>query len=338
MRTSKKLLILSSVMVVISCGSTEPAKRTNAGGSATCLKVVNGKTTSSYKAINLIVYGQGSGIFTCTGTFVSHNTMITAAHCVPEKSGETLTYIPGNEVNLGQTTSESEAVLRTGTEALTYIRGNIKTEEGDRISTIESVKDLAIVIFPDNTAPDVMKVRKNNIAGGESVRIVGFGDTLINDPKSNSIRTKRLGRNQVVKNANLKSQLPDLWILGGKGSGQVTDGSADYSLAAQGDSGGPLIYDDSIVGIASAAGPVPQDVDDDENPIGFNAIIDSEAMNIYASLHSDFAKALMNKAIEQGALIEYSDGSEIGESNEDNTDSIQQSRSTNEVADNNNCT
>ncbi len=101
--------ILSLIFLAISfvgCGAEsterEPAQRTPAQEES-CYSVVNGQKTSSFKAVALIVYAEGDGLFTCTGTFVSHNTMVTAAHCVPENLNDSLTFIPGNYVDLGDT-------------------------------------------------------------------------------------------------------------------------------------------------------------------------------------------------------------------------------------------
>jgi hypothetical protein len=267
----------------------------------TCYSIINGNKTSDFKAINMIAYAKGGGLFTCTGTFISDNTMVTAAHCVPENANETLTFIPGNTIDLGDTYDSIQENLDSGVEALLFIRGDIQTVGDDQIGTDESPKDLAIAIFPDNTAPAIMPLRQTNIEGGESIDLVGFGDTAIVDNSDGRVRHKRHGKNNVVENADLRAALPNLWIVAGRDSTSTTDGSASDSLAAQGDSGGPLIFENTIVGIASAAGEVPAG--------SFSEIISESAMNIYASVHSSFAKTLFETAKSEGARFEISNNS-----------------------------
>jgi hypothetical protein len=317
----RKLMPVVVALLFIGCGSEEPTTRESRSGGGTnndgctSLNIVNGEKTTSFPAVSMIFYttkGTDGGLFTCTGTFVSDNTMITAAHCVPEDPDDAIYYVPGTSVNLGSDYDEQQELFKTGIKANGFVRGDIETEDA-KISTEVSPFDIAIIVFPNDTAPATLPIRSTKLKGGESVDLVGFGDTEINASESSSIRTKRHGRNKVESNADLLRGLPKLWVVAGEEKTRTTDGSSTYSLASQGDSGGPLLYNNTITGIASSAGKVPVEA--------FSEIIKDDAMNIYAGVFHQEAKDIFDEAEGRGAKLIFSDdsseGSNDGEDSED---------------------
>jgi hypothetical protein len=283
-----------------STGSTPQAnKKANAGTTTkSCMAVVNGSETQGLPAVGLIYQRKNGKTATCTGTFVSPNTMITAAHCFP--FGSSTSYVAGSNFDLTDPDALAEVEQRA-VRSLKAIVSPIKIYEGNGIASNESYKDLAVVIFPDGTAPATMPILSRAAQHNEPADLYGFGRSAIDDGgetiPGDDHSIKRHGRNRVVRRTDLKGMYPETLLLFGEASGNGTQGS----LASHGDSGGPLVIEGSIAGIASTAS-LTDGVDELKTK--------SEAFTVYADLSSKFARQFFRDAEAEGAVFTYSEQSE----------------------------
>ena len=144
----------------------------------------------------------------CTGSFVSPNTMITASHCVSKGS--------------------SVVVARYEAKSVKIIEHPKSTDE------VEPV-DIAIVMFPANTAKIWTRLTNRHPAAGDQVEMIGYGSCTRWDGPDTGTRRCR-GSNKIS----------------GFEDRMIETARSDGVALSPGDSGGPLFYaDESIVGIAS---------------------------------------------------------------------------------------
>ncbi len=148
----------------------------------------------------------GGGL--CTGSFVSPNTMITASHCVSKNSKVVVTRYEAKSVKI--------------------------IEHPGSTDDVEPL-DIAIVMFPPNTATKWTRLTNRRPARGDQVEMIGYGSCTRWEGSDTGTRRCR-GTNTI-------SGFGDLMIESSRSSGVAV---------SPGDSGGPLFYaDESIVGIAS---------------------------------------------------------------------------------------
>lgn len=295
--------ILAASLLALACnppprstsqsGTTAPQKspgaRTNPDP---CLKIVNGTESQAQPAIGMIYQQNGDHLFLCTGTFVSSNTMITAAHCFP--FGTDIAYVPGTSWDLTDATVVAE-IGRSAIRSIKTIVSPVLLHSGDGIASTDSQKDLAVVIFPDGTAPATLPILRRAATDGEAVDLYGFGRTEIDEVHAASTpgtRTiKRHGRNQIAKKDELKSSYPNTLLLFGAASGKGSTGS----LGSNGDSGGPLLIGNAVAGIASTVGLAS----------GLGSVTSEEAFTVYSDLNSAFAQNFYREAEKAGAVFTY---------------------------------
>ena len=169
----------------------------------------------TYPAVVQILMGNAS----CTGTFVSETTMITAAHCVLE--GDEI-----RSVRVAQTGAQSTKIL-----VHPNATGNVGGE------------DLTVVIFPRQPGQKVMPLSKRKPQAGDAITIVGYG--LSDVSQNNSAGTKRLGKNKLLDASG--NEL----VFGGELRNVGAAGNGENSASASGDSGGPMFISDELVGVTS---------------------------------------------------------------------------------------
>jgi len=169
----------------------------------TPVKVIGGKETDGFPSVALI----GNKIF-CSGTFVSANTMITAAHCV-----------------------EADPVV-AGVKAVKRILPkpylDLDDEKSIRATFRKSSFDVMVVVFDRDIARATSKLAAQPIPMDAKAQIVGFGCNAAEDKPEGFInmsggRTKRV--------ADVTISLADDGVLA----------IQEQPVAAcPGDSGGPL--------------------------------------------------------------------------------------------------
>ena len=180
------------------------------------VKVTNGIDTDDYPAVVMLVNAEEATV--CTGTFVTSATLLTAAHCLGhDKSGSLL---------FGDTPSIAA-----------YFTGAVGEEAALKPT------DLAIVLFPPETAPAIQPLASTAAAAGDAVTLVGYGRSIAR--RSETSGDKRFGTNRLEKIEGGFLQLT--------GVAAATAGVApgERAASAKGDSGGPLLIDGAIVGVDS---------------------------------------------------------------------------------------
>lgn len=153
----------------------------------------------------------------CTATFVSDNTLITAAHCL---------------YGVNRQTGESRSAI-------------LVREMGERralrvfanpVASGVSPHDIAVAIFPDGTAESWLPVSTTIPAAGSRVDMVGYGSRRV---WNGTDHERSAGSNTVDGTWN------------GLIATSRNDTANDDVAASPGDSGGPMIFEGALVGVSS---------------------------------------------------------------------------------------
>lgn len=187
------------------------------------VKVLNGVEVASdeYPEVQKLDRSYSDKI--CTGSFVSHNTFLTANHCV-DLHDHTAQELSVNGVH--PIAAYDHPFLSMGRKY-----------------------DLAVLIFPSHTSDSFTSILNRNPVAGDSLTIVGFG---INQSEADR-GVKRKGTN------TLDSVMDGVLTFTGDARPQVgSDGTSistgeDVS-ARGGDSGGPLFIQGMLAGTTSGGG------------------------------------------------------------------------------------
>jgi len=184
-------------------------------------KIINGEVISenSWQEVEQISWTIGGGASgSCTGTFISDSTFITAAHCVTDDSGRMHgVYLSRNKVQ--------------STKVIWHPKWQGRSDN--------HTHDLALVIFPSGTARKFAKIYPHVARKGDKITIVGYGGSRVQPGLSEAI-LKRVGTNTLLGLASDGSLLF-------KGP-PFPDGKPNNAGIAPGDSGGPLFINGQIVG------------------------------------------------------------------------------------------
>lgn len=228
-----RLIVLSTLSLT---GCIEP-KSDSASTSSDDLRSTNSCISSTENSFSLVngeidtkdeyspVVELKSGLSICTGTFVSDNTLITAAHCI--KSDE-----PGGGIK----------ALFKG-KSLAPIKTFIPVVPAEEKR--QPKNDVAVVLFPNGTSDEWFPVSRIPPRAGQRFTIVGFGQTdFVGNNASDEKR--RFGYNTITEitdgGATIKYELSVTC------QGQALGIDA---MAGRGDSGGPLFTKSGLIGIIS---------------------------------------------------------------------------------------
>lgn len=200
------------------------------------VKIVNGIETSEFPAVVHIQNIMNGSTGDCTGTFIKHNLLLTAAHCI-----------------------EDGKVVWNGIEAKRFLVNDLYYSEGKKAK-----HDVALVEFPDNTAPGTLGLSSVPPKDGEQLTMVGFGYNKYSyDDKDPSKRlgtpiegagTKRVGYN-TFRDDEWDKKNGMISFSGVLKNQQTSDGKpadGQNAAVASQDSGGPLIIKSGIIGVVSA--------------------------------------------------------------------------------------
>jgi V8-like Glu-specific endopeptidase len=221
LKITAAVIYLITVVILSACGASMDMGLPLASREAVYV-------TKDYPA----VVGISNGTGYCTGTFVSENAILTAAHCTQENGRYTIYSQFGyhysyNKVNLGS---------------------------GD----VNDPNDVSI-IYLNNPVADASKNQiipiGNQVATGDTVRLLGNGCTNWSTMTGIDGQT-RTGTNVVYRISNYLEFYAPLNANSGFPSRGLA-GSANLAVACPGDSGGPALRQgdgNSIVGVAHSGG------------------------------------------------------------------------------------
>ncbi len=265
-----------------------------AGKFTPSFKIVNGTETTRREGVVLLAgYRAGENgkkeFVTCTGVFLSSSTLLTAAHCIDRSPTGGVSYIPGVRLNRNQYQYENQMsdIVNKGVKPLLAIHAGLMRENSpaNAADGLKSKLDLAVLVFPQGTAPGVFPLLDRAPSLGEYVTMVGFG--YDSPEKSNQLEdiVKREGVSIISKWQPIASSI-HVVSADTNNSGKVTSESK-YSYTAYGDSGGPLIVGGGVVGILSGGSEIRDGVDS----------------AFYVDLNANDSKDLIRFAKEKGADI-----------------------------------
>jgi hypothetical protein len=234
--------------------------------------ITGGKETSSFPAVVQLKTPAGT---TCTGTFISDQILLTAAHCFKSE---------GDKATIGNVNSLK---IR--------IHPDYSHSETNKIPITESAFDIALVSFPPKTGKATLPFAKKASKRGEKVVLVGYGSTKSSTVQTSS--TKRTGTSE------LKDNVRGVLIISGSSgsanrapnvssptivpkSNEKDAKSPINSSVGPGDSGGPLLSADGsqILGVTSSVAA-------SDGPLSFA---------MFADIGSASSQAFFRKAAAEG--------------------------------------
>ncbi|MCX6106865.1 MAG: trypsin-like serine protease [Proteobacteria bacterium] len=280
-------------------------KSANQQKNKTCLQLVGGTPTNAHPEVGFIYTGDDNTGETCSGTFLSDTTMITASHCLQDTATGGARYISGDVVDLSG--DKFSATVNSGIPAIKAFIGAPsltigKPELADRLQDRE--KDIAILVFPSGTFKNKAKILNKPLVANKELTLVGYGRITApgysEDTPGESIKIKRVGTNRLAQmDSKLRAEFnPDSYIIAGNASSDGKTESAQAVLG-HGDSGGPLFLGQELAAIASSGNVNSDSV----KPFVNNA----ESLSFFASLQSTFARQFLANAIAGGAVITFAD-------------------------------
>lgn len=278
----------------------EQGKRTG------CLNIVNGAATSDHSAVTLLLSRDNKGkTFSCTGTYVGPNTILTAAHCIPVGMENDLRIFAAPQLDIGRTPEQTAAVFQSGIKPRKIIvkSMDIVTGGGDTLSSKQVFRDLALLILHERINAPVYPMAKSPPTAGSEAILVGYGlKTLTDHAATDSRKIRQYGRNRIQEYSTEKSAIvgasfPNAIRIVGE-SDEKGSPAEGRSLTGSGDSGGPLLVNHLVVGVASTGGETPAAL-----PAELKKIFPEPYGSVYATTYSDEAKTLLAEAKAAGAEI-----------------------------------
>jgi V8-like Glu-specific endopeptidase len=165
----------------------------------------------------------------CSGSAVSTNTAVTAAHCV-YSPGEFIG--PNGEIS-GKNFCIQNAVYKKVCSSKIFVNPDVR-----RAPDFSGGFDTAYVVFPEGTFKSFFRVNTTKLNVGDEVVLVGYSEYNLPDSSKGS---KRFGYNNI--SSLLESHQADIF--------STYNGGFEGVGVSPGDSGGPMLKACAVTGVAS---------------------------------------------------------------------------------------
>ena len=186
----------------------------------------------------------------CTASIVSHNTLLTAAHCITDKTDDNK-LIETTDIRVDYKTSENQTEFTSAYyEKFMWNNENFKS---DTLNFSDFVYDIAVIKFPDNTFKHIkpLVIAPYTVDVGSSVVVIGYGcitDVFTKDgkksidcKKEDSDSLKRYGYTIVTQSNYCNNEEIQLTQTNPIADSEIDNPTGKNVAGDSGDSGGPLL-------------------------------------------------------------------------------------------------
>lgn len=201
----------------------------------------NKAATNEFPSVVLISLGKSLDE-TCSGTFISSETVITAAHCISHLQQNEMKPSGNLKVFVGGPKGKEIPIKKVF----------FPKWAGQQNMPIDGY-DLAILQVSENSAPAVSPIRTKSVAPGDSIVLAGYGmltrDVVQQDTDFNDDLELYHGSNSVLATN-------EHYIFAvGESLPQGKSPVGKDSITAPGDSGGPVLIGKTLAGVTSWGPP-----------------------------------------------------------------------------------
>jgi hypothetical protein len=228
------LVLLISMLLISSC-------KTAGQDSESPTKIIYGHLDSKNELKPVILLVHAPSGRHCTGTAVSHNTVLTAAHCLvnDRSSSSYLAYI-GENIEPAKTKSGEILGVRASGLVISEDLEKLLKHKNPKFTPKQLIHknnflDRGALIFPENTFQHFWPLLNRDFKSTDKVFIAGFGRTGYYPSGNDVLQAGKRRFAQIEKQPKLGSKY--ISILA-----RISDGEKTRRPGpAPGDSGGPLI-------------------------------------------------------------------------------------------------
>lgn len=235
-------LFLASLLSLSGCGT---------GSKSSQLQITNGSEVKEkiYPSVVEIKAFGGGALDGCTGTFVTHYQLVTAAHC--------LEGLEPDHASIFAAKFDEE-----GNESTSFQADSFKIHPLYDPTLKPNPHDLAVVNFPRHAASKISLIASQHAPLDVWVQLVGYGDNKNFYDEAGQLSgsgsgKKRLGTNKLLAYEN------DMIRIEGVPGETAGINKGRESCSGKGDSGGPLFYNSStLIGVNYGGGLMTHTADD----------------------------------------------------------------------------
>jgi hypothetical protein len=184
--TSAALVIcaLASSLSVAGCGASALDERTDLDQA----EIIGGKPESGDPAVvvfDMTTGGKNLGV--CTASFIAHDALLTAGHCVVDDGGSVIPADATYRVFLGPNThvaKDKDWIPVPRASVHLHPKFDLNAEDPHDTAIIKLPRRFDVTPLPVNTEP------LTNDVVGKPARIVGYGQRILGDQESKGIKRK----------------------------------------------------------------------------------------------------------------------------------------------------
>ncbi len=297
-----KIILLSLIATFLNIAFTAPT-------------ILGGKSIpeSYFPAVIEFEISKSEKVVTCTATFISNNTLITAAHCVSSlNSACEKVHHDTSRITIKDKTQNFKKlkVKEIISQPDSYSGMNFNAKESECSQSINPRYDIALLILDKNTKHPTIRISTTfPNTKNKKYKFIGYGQSLFEEIELFSRKwfhnyetqfelggKKQIGYFKIIKQ---NFAMPHETIFTKYLKGKVYDSSTTHHLLF-GDSGGPLLNDaNEIMGIASMFNK--NNITNEET--GF--LIGYSLKSYFSPLHREEFKNQLKLAISKGSTYSF---------------------------------